>query len=875
MWFRVSQFILRNRLAVLLGILAVTLFLGYFMLTNLSIENKYGSMLPNNVHEQKVYKRAEKIFGTDGNILIVGVRGDNLYEKDNFVAWYNLAEKIKKMDGVDSVLSEASIYQLVKDTSTKSFRVETLIKSEPNSQEEINGYKEITRANPFFKDFIFTEDEAMSLMMIQIQEEFLMDLKKGKVVNNIESEARALGLEDLKFAGLPYIRIVVGKMVVNELYMFVGLSAFITSLLLFLFFRSFKIVFVSLTVVVIAVIWALGSVGLFDFRLSALMSLIPPLMIVIGVPNSIFLINKYHQEVRTHKNKMKALSRAIEKVGKATFLTNLTTAMGFLTFLVTNSNKLMEFGFIAALNVLLLFVISITVIPIFLTFFDLPSTDKLNHLSRGWLKNLLLKFENWALYRRKWVYTATGLVIVISFWGISLVETTGNITGDLPPDNPIVQDLKFLEEDFNGVVPFNILIDFNKKGQLLTRKNLKKYEAISNHLVDQGIFAKPVGLAEGAKLLTMSFYGNDPAQYRLPKTRELPIMEEYLRSFLEGSEGQTSPFTDSTLKTTRILCQVRDYGSNEMLALVDSMKVGVNDILNPGYNTIESLIANKELNLTNTELIDSVFALNSKLKSGFEVLLAGEDESIIEKLDYGEITWKDLDPKGERLDLLNEAISNEKITFNITGAGPIAALGTSYLVKNLLTSLALAILIIAGMMALLFKNTKMVLTAMIPNLIPLLTTGGIMGLTGVPIKPSTILVFGIAFGISVDDTIHFLAKFKQELKHREWDLKYCVLRALQETGVSMVYTSIILFFGFGTFTFSQFGGTKALGMLVSFTLLIAMVTNLQLMPSLLLWLEKSITKKAHVEPLIELYDEEEDIDLDELEVKPNNHQEKS
>lgn len=205
----------------------------------------------------------------------------------------------------------------------------------------------------------------------------------------------------------------------------------------------------------------------------------------------------------------------------------------------------------------------------------------------------------------------------------------------------------------------------------------------------------------------------------------------------------------------------------------------------------------------------------------------------------------------------------------------MALYNVHYLVKNLLTSLALAILIIAGMMALLFKNTKMVLTAMIPNLIPLLTTGGIMGLTGIPIKPSTILVFGIAFGISVDDTIHFLAKFKQELKHREWDLKYCVLRALQETGVSMIYTSIILFFGFGTFTFSQFGGTKALGMLISFTLLIAMVTNLQLMPSLLLWLEKAITKKAHVEPLIELYDEEEDIDLDELEVKPNPHEDNS
>jgi hypothetical protein len=143
-----------------------------------------------------------------------------------------------------------------------------------------------------------------------------------------------------------------------------------------------------------------------------------------------------------------------------------------------------------------------------------------------------------------------------------------------------------------------------------------------------------------------------------------------------------------------------------------------------------------------------------------------------------------------------------------------------------------------------------------------------MGYFGINIKPSTILVFSVAFGISVDDTIHYLAKYRQELRLTGNDIGRSVHLALKETGVSMVYTSIILFFGFGVFASSDFGGTQALGILVSLTLLVAMFANLILLPSILMSFEKAMLTRWFQEPLLTLLDEEEDLELDDLDFRP-------
>ena len=194
----------------------------------------------------------------------------------------------------------------------------------------------------------------------------------------------------------------------------------------------------------------------------------------------------------------------------------------------------------------------------------------------------------------------------------------------------------------------------------------------------------------------------------------------------------------------------------------------------------------------------------------------------------------------------------------ITGSSVTFFKGTQYLQKNLFMSLGLAIFLISLSMALMFSSWRMVVMSLIPNIIPLIFTAAIMGFAGIPIKASTILVFSIAFGISVDNTIHFLAKYRQELKVTGWNISRSVVLALRETGVSMLYTSVVLFFGFGIFSLSSFGGTVALGVLVSLTLLVALTSNLILLPSLLMGLDKLTTTDNFRKPLLEIYDEEDD-----------------
>ena len=186
-------------------------------------------------------------------------------------------------------------------------------------------------------------------------------------------------------------------------------------------------------------------------------------------------------------------------------------------------------------------------------------------------------------------------------------------------------------------------------------------------------------------------------------------------------------------------------------------------------------------------------------------------------------------------------------------------------------SLALAVVVITILMAMIFSSARMILISLIPNIIPQVLTAGMMGYFGISIKPSTILIFSIALGISVDNTIHFLSRYRLQLRKNNWQIKKSVLGALDETAYSMIFSAIVLFSGFYVFTLSSFGGTEALGYLVSFTLLVALFSNLFVLPSLLLTIDKRLLTKSFKEPMLEVFDEEEDIELDKLvveELKP-------
>lgn len=870
MWQRLSQLILRNRILILSVILLITVGFAYFASTKLKLDNKYGNMLPKDSPAQRNYLKFKELFGEDGGILVFAIQSDELYTAENFKKWKELGDRVKQIDGVESVISEANLFQLNNNQEEKKFEAELIFSDTTYQVKSIHEIKSIIRGNPLYNQVLFNDSANVSLMLISVDEAFLSDQKKANVVLDIEKVA--LEYESvfgkIRFAGLPHIRVVIGKRVINEMYIFIALAIGVTSLLLFLFFRSLRVVMICNLVVMVAVIWSLGTIGLFGFHLSILMALIPPLMIVIGIPNCIFLLTKFHREVADHGNKVKALQRVIVKIGNATFMTNLTTALGFSTFIFTNSEKLIEFGIVASVNILMVFILSITIIPIIFSYTRLPKARHLKHLDNKYTGTLVEKFVHLASSKRKVVYWVTAGVVLISVIGLTQIKATGNLTGDLPDGDPILEDVNFIQDHFTGAIPFEIMIDYKESGRLFNRATLQRIEELQDHFAKDTLFSKSLSIVDFVKLINMAYYNNNTKKYELIANKDRRFIKPYFDNFREEMDDvggfSLKELVDTSKTTLRVRMQMADIGSYEIAAKVDTLNRELDLILNPEKKVLEAYWAKIEQG--DKSYYDTLlFGYNAVYSRATQLIAAGNDDLMLQ-LDMDPYLIQSYYEQPEFDTLIRQAIDHNYLDFTLTGTSVVASEGTQYLVKNLLTSLFFAIIIIAILMAFLFRSWRMVIISLIPNFIPLLVTAGIMGYFQIPIKPSTILVFSIAFGISVDDTIHFLAKYRQELKHRAWDLNGCVINALKETGLSMFYTSIVLFFGFNMFSLSQFGGTQALGLLVSLTLLVAMVTNLIVLPSLLLTLQRKVTTKSFREPYMELLDEEEDIELDDLTV---------
>jgi predicted RND superfamily exporter protein len=878
MWKKIADFILRNRFFILGLITLITVFFAYYAITGLKLENKYGIVLPKNSPTTENYKKFKALFGEDGGALIIGIQTDSLYTEDNFLKWKELGDSILQFDGVESVVSEATLFSIRNDTSAAKFEINRIFSDITYQEKSIDSIRREIKQNPLYKGLLYSEKGNVSLMMVVVDETFLSDKTKMNVVLDIEklSQKYEGNFGKIHFAGLPHLRVQISKRILGEMIFFVGLSLLVTSCLLFLFFRSFRVVLICLIVVCIAVIWSLGSVAFLEFRLSSLMALLPALMIVIGVPNCIFLMTKFHQEMKEHGNKVKALSLVIQKIGTATFLTNFTTAIGFLTFAFTNSNHLMQFGIVASTNIMMVFLLSLCILPILTSFFNPPKARHLKHLDRKFAVGMLNFIVEIVQKRRKLIYFVSLIIVLISLYGLTKIKLTGNITSDLPKEDSIYKDVKFMEKHFGGAIPFEMLISYKESGRLMTKSTLTKVAEIQALLQNDSLFSRSISPVDFVKLINMSYYGNNPDKYTLIANRDRLRLKKYVDNLavsnINGGGFSLKDLVDTTTCTIRIRCQMKDIGSIEVYNKVNSLKVQVDEILNPTKKEIERFykISKTSKQKKRSNYIDSIFDANSSIASGVGAIYAQKYPKLETQFSNNPDFIRRYYSEKDFLPNLRKAINREYFDVIYTGVSVVASDGTRYLVNNLISSLIFAIICIGVLMALLFRSWRMVLISMIPNIIPLIVTAGIMGFFGIPLKASTLLIFSIAFGISIDDTIHFLSKYRQELKNKHWDLKSCVLIAIRESGLGMFYTSIVLFCGFSVFAFSQFGGTQALGILISITLLVAMVNNLVLLPALLLSMDKLITTKSFKEPYFEAYNEDSDIDWNSLPISEEN-----
>ena len=792
MWAKISRFILRNKLFLLLALLVATIFMAN-KAKEVLYSYEFMPLLPENDPVYVEYQDFINYFGQEGNVLVVGFQSDSLFELEKFNAFYDLNNALEKVEGVEGVVSLLQAHNMVKNEKTKSFEFVPVCPERVTTQEALSVVEEEYRSLPFYENLFYNADSKAYLMALTLNKNVLSSEERVPLIQSIEDIINPFSETinvSVHYSGLPYIRTKSTDKTKAEVQMFIFLAMAVTALIMLLFFRSFSAMFYSMLVVGVGVIWAIGTITLLGFKITILTALIPPLIIVIGIPNCIFLLNKYHNEFKQHGNKVKALSRVIQKVGNATFMTNATTAAGFATFIITQTQVLVEFGIVASINILLVFFISLIIIPSIYSYLPAPKARHLSHLERTWVNSLTAWMENVVLNYRSSVYIFTASVLIVAFYGVSKIQTTGNIVDDIPKDDPIYIDLQFFEKHFSGVMPFEIMVDTHKKNGVNKSSTLKRIEKLEKVLDTYPEISSPTSIVNLAKFSKQAYFNGNPNFYSLPSSQEKNFILKYAKNSKVGNSTLFNSFMDSTNSVARVSARMKDIGTKQMRALRDSIQPQIDAIFNP-----------------------------------------------------------------------------EKYDVSITGTSVLFLEGTTYLVRNLFSSLLLAIGLIAVLMAWMFSSSRMVVVSLLPNLIPLVLTGALMGYFGISIKPSTILVFSIAFGISVDDTIHFLAKYRQELKANNWNIRIAVINALSETGVSMIYTSIVLFFGFSIFIASEFGGTVALGLLVSVTLLFAMLANLLLLPSLLLSLERVITTRSFREPLIDILDEEEDIELDALTIR--------
>ncbi|SHF55099.1 hypothetical protein SAMN05444274_106160 [Mariniphaga anaerophila] len=795
MWLKVSSIILRNKILLLSILVAITLFLGYHA-RKVEMSYEYASLIPKKDQAYKDYQNFVKVFGEEGNLIIIGIQDSNFFQIERFDAWKQFCDDLSKVEGVEDLLSVSNTYDLVKNVEKRKFEVVPIFPDSISTQAEIDEQADIFRSLPFYRELVYNPETHTYLLAITVNKDKMHTKAREKMIKSIQKISHNFEEKEqvvLHYSGLPYIRVVNSIKIKRELYMFSVLALVICIVVLFLFFRSFKAVIFPVIIVLTGVVWAMGMLSLFGYKITILSGMIPPLLIVIGIPNSIYMLNKFHHEYVRHGNKIKALQRVIIKIGNATFLTNLTTASGFATFIIVKSDILRQFGIVASLNIMGLFVLSLLLIPIIFSFIEPPSTRHLKHLNNKFVSDIIDKLIFISEKRRKLVYAVALAILGVGFYGITLMKSSGYMVDDIPEHDPVYKDLKFFESNFDGLMPLEIMVDTKRPGGVMNLATFKKIDQLEKKLAEYPELSPPISLLNLLKFSKQAFYNGREDYYSLPNNREQNFILQYAR--LGGNDaGMLHSFIDSAKQVTRISIRMKDVGTKRMEELY------------------ADFIAD----------VDSIFPAD-----------------------------------------------NYDVT--VTGSSVTSFKGTQYLLKNLFTSLGLAILLISIFMAIMFSSWRMVIMSLTPNVIPLIFTAAIMGFSGIPIKASTILVFSIAFGISVDNTIHFLAKYRQELIATGWDIRRSVVLALKETGVSMLYTSVVLFFGFGIFSLSGFGGTVAMGVLVSLTLLVAVTSNLILLPSLLTSLDRLLTTRSFREPLLNIYDEEEDIELEELKIKDNHN----
>ena len=760
MWNRIAIYILRHRVLnlVIASILLVFLGLEAF---KVRMGHNIANTLPATDTTMVVYREFLEKYGQDGQTIFIGMYDDSLFTLKHFQDYYDLNTKIRELPGVTECLSVSKVYNIVKNDSLKKFELSQVVQRRPETQAEVDSIKEVIMSLAIYDKLLFNTETHSTMMLVSLDEAHANTSIRTELTDAmsliLDEYGEKHGVE-MHISGMPYIREITTQTMVKEIVGFTALSILVAGLILYLFFRSWRPLVSVVSIVLLSVIYMFGIMALLDFEVTILTGVLPPLLIIIGVENSIFMLNKYHREYDVCHDKIRALSNVIVRIGPANFLTNTTTAVSFASFIITRNMLLVPFGILASICIMLTYVMTMVLLPTFFSYQKRPEGKLVNYMNSPRISFIMDKVSAFVLSKKRYIYAVVVALMVICVAGAMRMSTSGRVVDDIAKGDKLYKDIVFFEDNVGGVMPFEISIDTRKPRGIMNANFIRKVQQMQDSLAMYPEFSEPLSIAEVVKFARQGFFNGSRDQFKVPTNNEFTFIMKYMPETKDGKLPKiVTQYVDSTMQNTRISVQMANVTTPEIDAISKSLR-----------------------------------------------------------------------PK------IDEIFPKEKYDVVMTGSAMVTLQGTNYLIVNLAHSLLLAFIVIAILMVITFHKFKMVVISLIPNLIPLLFTAGLMGYCGIPLKMSTILVFSIALGISVDNTIHYLARYRLQMKINNNDIKKSVMAAILETGPSMIYSATILICGFLIFAFSSFGGTKIVGLLVPFTLLIALITNILVLPALVL-----------------------------------------
>lgn len=776
MWYKTGKFILQQRLWLLILLLGATAFMGWEA-SKVQLSYDFTRALPTDNAKYREYQAFLKKFGGDGNTMVVGIETDKLFTVSLFNELGQLHQQLKKVPGVTEILSIPEVVNLKNDSINHRLVPVRIFNYPYTSQQALDSDRVVFENLPFYRHLLYNFSISKSqnskippgyLMGVSVNKDTINSKSRTRLINDIMQEVDGFAKKanmPVYVSGLPFIRTTIGNRIKAEMNWFLLGSLLLSVITLFLFFRSVSATFMSLLVVGMGVVWSLGTIVLLGYKITLLTAIIPPLVVVIGIPNCIYFLNKYHTAYRELNDKEKALITMVGRMGIVTLFCNIAAAIGFAVFALTHSDLLKEFGAVAGINIMALFLISLVFIPSVLSYLPPPKDKHTRYLDNPFLEKILLRVEKWAFHHARWVYGISAVVTVFAVVGLFRIKSEGFIVDDLPRNDKVYTDLKWFEKNFGGVMPLEIVVDTKKKNGLMrSTKPIAKIDELSAYIAANPATARPLSFVEGLKFAKQAYFDGDSLSYAIPYEADLAFMSPYLRARPDSSGAPKTSFSrlmsnfmDSAKQTARISVNMKDVGSAKLPLLLNDFQKKADEI----FDT-----------------------------ASYHVTFTGSSISFLE--------------------------------------------GSSFIIKGLKESIFWAFLLITLCMLYLFRSFRILVCSLIPNLIPLIVTAGVMGWAGIALKPSTVLVFSVALGIAIDVTIRFLINYKQELPHFNGQVSQTLVQTIRHTGISIIYTSLVLIAGFIIFCWSDFGGTKALGWLTSLTLVVGTLTNLVLLPVLIL-----------------------------------------